>query len=233
MSEETRVLRTPKVRLSFPNLLSPRQFVDRVKNTKGAPRFSTDFLMEPADLDSFEVMGDKGWEKVKLKQVLADSAKAKWPDMNVVEAVKHGGLKWPIRNGDMIADKRDAEGKKHGDITRGKFVISAATKAEFAPQLFVLDEGKAVELSRDNVKDAERIRKLFVGGMYVVAGLKLQPNETELGKFLNLYLNSVLYVKPGPRIGGIDGETMFSGIEGGESDFDPTGGTDAADLASL
>lgn len=229
MSEISRIVRTPQVRLSFPNLLTPRGYKDPTKGITGEPNYSSDFLMEPADLDKFQVMvGDK-FETKNLKVILAEAARERWgADYNLGEAIKHGGLKWPIKDGNAIAEKRKAQDKKHSDITAGKVVISAKSKVEYAPQLFVLDAGKAVEL--DRTKDKDRINKLFVGGMYVVAGLRLKPNETPQGRFLNLYLNSVLYVKPGERIGGIDAATMFADIEGGEAPFDPTVGADLAGL---
>lgn len=229
MSEVSKIVRTPQVRLSFPNLLAPRAFRDPAKGISGEPRYSTDFLMEPTDLEKFQVMEGDKWVTQNLKVILATAARERWgAEYDLKAAITHGGLKWPIKDGNAIAEKRKAQEKKHSDITAGKVVISAASKEEYAPQLFVLEAGKAVELDRQ--KDRDRINKLFVGGMYVIAGLRLKPNETPQGRFLNMYLNSVLYVKPGERIGGIDASTMFADIEGGESTFDPTAGADLAGI---
>jgi len=227
MADNSRILRTPVCRMSYPNLVKARVYEDKKKGIKGDPRYSCDFLLEPADLEKFQVLEEGAWGNVSLKAVLAAAAREAWPGMDVKEAVKHGGIKWPITDGNVLATRREAEGKKNSDLTKDKFTISASTKEEFAPQLFVLQGGEAIELDRNAVADKATIQKLFVGGQYVVAGLKLKPNETPQGKFLTFYLNSVLYVKKGERIGGMTGETMFAGIEGGEADLDPTEGLPA------
>lgn len=229
MSEISRIVRTPQVRLSFPNLLTARGYKNQAQGITGEPNYSTDFLMEPADLEKFQVMVKDKWEDKNLKVILAEAARERWgADYDLKAAITSGALKWPVKDGNVIAEKRKAADKKHSEITVGKLVISAKSKVEYAPQLFVLEAGKAVEL--DRTKDKDRISKLFVGGMYVIAGLRLKPNETPQGRFLNLYLNSVLYVKPGERIGGMDGATLFADIEGGESTFDPTAGADLAGI---
>jgi Protein of unknown function (DUF2815) len=223
------IVRTPQVRLSFPNLMKPRGFVDKAKGITAPPTYSSDFLMEPADLDNFQVLKEDKWDKKNLKVILAEAARGAWgQDYDLKGAIQHGGLKWPIKDGNAIAEKRRAAGKKHDEVTVGKVIISAKSKEEYAPALFVLDAGKAVTLDRQ--KDADRINKLFVGGMYVIAGLALRANETPQGRFLNMYLNSVLYIRPGERIGGIDPSTMFADIEGGEAAFDPTAGADLAGI---
>jgi hypothetical protein len=220
-----KIMRTPVVRLSFPNLATTHTYEDKAKGIKGLPRYSADFIFEPTDKTKFQVLeGGKTWATATLTDVLKVVANEMWPGIDVAKAIEERTLQWPVRSGDLIAQEREAKGKKHADVTKGKLVISAASQEQYAPQLYFMHDGKAVELNRDSVQDMARIKKVFRAGNYVVGGFKVAANQTKLGRFLNLYLNSVIYMRPGEPIGGIDADTMTAGIEGGESILDPTVG---------
>jgi len=105
-------------------------------------------------------------------------------------------------------------------------VIPVKAKEGYPPALFVLDQGKFRELGRTNEQDMARAKDLFVGGHYAKASLNLKAMQTPQGRFLVFYVNAVLFVKEGQRIGGMSAEERFGGIEGGMAPHDPTDGLD-------
>jgi hypothetical protein len=203
--------------MSFPNLVHPNAFKE------GAPKsYNCQMLIEPSTVpDGFEIKLDgEGWEAVDIRHVFMAVAKHKWPDLDIKEAVKHGGLKWPLKDGDEIAGKREAEGKK-GDVYEGMKVVNVKSSEEYPPLLYVVDKGKIVELDRGDESDLKRAEVLFRAGSYARVNANVKGVETPQGKFIVLYSNAVLFVKEGPRIGGMSGEDRFGGTDGGAAPYDP------------
>jgi len=219
------LVRTPIFRMSFPNLVKPNVF------KKGAPpSFNCQMLIDPSTVEAgFEIKPEGGsWEPVDVRRVFMSVAEHKWPDTDIREAVKHGGIAWPLKDGDALADKRE-EAKKKGDVYRGMKVVNIKSSPDYPPLLYVLDKGKILELDRGDEDDFKRAEGLFRAGSYARANANVKGVETPQGKFIVLYANAVLYAKEGPRIGGMSGEERFGGVEGGTSEIDPTGGADLPD----
>lgn len=219
------LLRSPMFRMSYPNLVEARAYQDPRSGRKGDPEFSCDMLLTPEALDEFEGRRDDEWETMNVKNAMAEVAKAEWPDINLRDAVANGGLKWPLVDGNTKKQQQEAKGKK-GDVYENMKVIPIKAKEGYPPQLFVLDQGKFRELSRNNEADMGRAKDLFVGGHYAKASLNLKAMHTPQGRFLVFYCNAVLFVKEGQRIGGMSAEERFGGISGGSADHDPTEGLD-------
>lgn len=229
MSEKAKnyILRSPMFRMSFPNVIEPRAYMGT-----GAKTFGVEMLLNPDDLGKFQLLTDEKdesgasiWEEVDVQKLMVKIAKDAWADINVKEAVKHGGLTWPLIDGDKKAADREAKGKK-GDIYKGYKVLKASSNEEYAPSIHIIDGGVYRELDRNSESDMAIAKTRFVAGYYAKASLSCKAIETPQGKFIKFYMNAILFVKDGERIGGMSTADRFGGIEGGSSDYDPTEGMD-------
>lgn len=124
---------TVPVPLTFPNLITPKAFGARGKET-GEPKFSANFEFAP---DSADLKG--------MKAVAAAVAKAKWPGRSLKE------LAFPFSNGDKLADDAKAN-KKDREFYRGKIVLAARSKYE--PKLAGFENGQPVDYQGDARKAA-------------------------------------------------------------------------------
>jgi len=214
--------------MSYSNLAEAKPFVNPKTGVKGEPQFSVEMLLQPDDLAAFAVRRGDAWEDINVRNAMGEVAKNAWPDLNIKEAVKHGGLGWPLKNGDAKKAAREANGKK-GDAYAGTFVLPVKSKQELPPQLYVVDNGKIVELDRYVDKDMSKIKQLFASGNFAKANVNVRAVETHQGKYITFYVNAVIFVEQGDRIGGMTAEDRFGGIEGGMADVDPTAGVDLDD----
>lgn len=215
------LLRSPVFRMSFPNLDSPRPYVNPKTGARGEPEYNVEMLLVPDDLDRFQVRRDDAWEDINVKVAMVEVAKAAWPDINVKEAVAQGGLSWPLKSGEKKNAEREARGKKSSDAYEGVVTIPIKAKQAYPPQLYVIEAGKFRELNRDDDADTQRIRQLFVGGHYAKANLNICAVNVAERKYIVFYVNAVVFAREGERIGGMSAEERFGGIEGGEADVDP------------
>lgn len=220
------MIRTPVVRMFFPALVETKTFNDG-KN-KGNPEYGVLLGVTKDQLGEFEVRREDRWEKADIRQLAAEVAKAEFPGVDVKQAVQHGGLNWPIKDGDKEADKNlkkaeNGQGKKREEY-RGYQLIRVKSKADYPPQLFVVNKGQFQELDRMSDQDMKQAEKLFVGGYYAKFSLNLKATESPQGRFIPLYLTAALFAYEGERIGGMSAEERFGGIDGGLSDIDPTAG---------
>lgn len=218
----SRVLITPTFRMSFPNLARPKAY-----QNKGEPVYSLEMLFDPGDLEKFK-MWDDGAGKfvdVDVKRLAAQLAKEYWPDMNVKDAVAHGGLAWPFKSGDKRIADRQAAGKKAGDHYAAKVIINAKSSQDYPPSLYYVEGKERKQIARGTDAGDKRAAQLFYGGAYAFAELTLKPTAVQ-GKFLTFYVQSVRFVKDGERFGGQSMMDRFEGVHGGTADHDPTAGMD-------
>ena len=215
------LLRTPVFRMSYPNLVDPKPYQDPKTGKKGDPTYNVEALIKPDDIAKFQVLRDDTWEEVDVKQAMAEVAKTEWTDINLKEAVAQKALGWPLKDGEKKKAEREAKGKK-GDVYEGVKVLPLKASKDYPPQLYVVEGGKFRELSRANEADKAKAEQLFVGGYYAKGNVNLKAVETPQGRYVTFYLNAIVFIREGERIGGMSAEERFGGIEGGESDYDPT-----------
>lgn len=220
------LLRTPEFRMSYVTLIDPERFKNpNTGQEAGEPKFSLEMLFKPEDLDNFQVKTDDGgWEQINVRNAMAQVAKAKWPELNLKEAVKAKDLSWPLVDGEVKKTKREAKGK-NGDVYTGMQVIPCTGSQKYPPQLYIIDGGKYRELNRAKDEDRATIDSVFVPGYYASANVNVKATEFN-GKFITFYVNSVLFRREGERIGGMSATDRFGGIDGGQSSYDPTDGLD-------
>lgn len=225
----SRILITPTFRMSFPALVKPRAFSgDGRQKDSGEKSYSVEMILAPEDLGKFKMVDDQSGEftDVDLKQVLAAVAKEEWPDVSVKESVEKGNLHWPIRDGDAYADDREGRGKKGNDHYRGHKVVRLKASEEYPPRLYYTENKERKQVVRGSDSSEQRANQMFYGGAYAFAEITVRAIEVSGKKYLTCYVNSVKFVKGGERLGGKSLMERFDGVEGGESDYDPTEGLD-------
>lgn len=239
MASETpsKQLLTPIFRMSYANLIKPKRAKNQQGKETGDPKYSMQLLFKTEDMDKFRTLDENDEVvTVSFKTICTQLAKQMWPGEELSDLFpknKAGFLRgWPIKNGDKLAEARNAKKKGTGEVYAGTQVISAKSNQEYRPRLLVRgEEGKLITLDLEqndegkwkNKADADTAEKLFRSGSYATAELTVRPMETEQGNFITCYLNKVRFVKEGPRLGGGGGlMERFDGIDGGESDYDPT-----------
>jgi len=202
---------TKEVRAPFLTVVAPEKVGKRGQG-KGDPVFSATLLLPPDSPDLAE-----------LKKVLAAVAKAAFPGRSLSE------LKFPLQNGDEAAAEAEKNGKD-GSFFKGMVVLRARSGQEKPPALGVIQGGKIVELQGEQ----RRIigKEKFYGGCFVVPSLWLKAykggKDGGIGEHsgVKCYLQSLLWRKDGPKIGGGSIADTFKGYMGGVSAEDPTSDAD-------
>lgn len=196
-----RVALIKPVRALFCNVMTARKFKKNGKEV-GEAKYDATLVLDADDIKA-----------VKDKAIAV--AKAKWPSRDLKE------LKFPFKKAETVAAKQKARNKDVSIYTDGTFILSARSKYE--PQLSYLDGKNVVEFTEANRALA---KSKFYNGCYVVAQLNFVPYEGDDDDGVTAYLDQVLWVKDGPKIGGVSASEAFKGYIGTVSGEDPTGGED-------
>lgn len=224
MADDFRVLITPTVRFSHCHLVEARPYMEDGK-PKGDAQFSVEMIIDKDDLEHFKEWNDskEDFTDVDIRRVLAEVAKQNWPDMNVAEVVKHGGLSWPIKDGDAEAERRNGD----NEALKGKKLIRIKTSEKVAaPSLYYYEGGKRKSIARGTDDGDRRAKQLFQSGNYGYFEIVVKAGTSGMNKYVTCYLGSACYVKDGERIGSPRLMDRFDGVVGGASDHDPTAGLD-------
>lgn len=195
-----RIAMLKPVRALFCNVLNARKFVKNGKEVGDAKHDATFVL----DADDIKALKDKAIEV----------AKAKWPGRDLKE------LKFPFTKAETAAEKAKAKGKDASIYTAGTFLISGRSK--YPPQLSVLEGKKVVEFNEQNRGLA---KSKFYNGCYVVPQFNFVPYTGDDKDGVTAYLDALLWIKDGPKIGGVSASEAFKGYVGSVSGEDPTGGS--------
>lgn len=214
------IVLTAPATIVFPKLAKAEPYLDpRTGQPKGEPKFSATLVFEPtASLVIGPVDGKPGytttWEL--LRQTAVTVARAKWPDLDPK------AIAWPFKNGDKEIARLTAptakKPKKPEQLAYLKGKVFIKTDTKYPP--FVLDTNKAI-------LQGDAITAAIYGGCVVSAELNFvaYPRAKDDDKDgVKAYLNGILKLADGTRLGGRDVQSAFAGIAGGQSDVDPTGG---------
>lgn len=187
------------VRGVYLNVFDPKPFKKNGKEV-GDPKFGGTLMMEP------DYTGLPG-----LKAKIAEAARSKWPTRALSE------LKFPLSSGDKAAERAKAKGKNR-DFMKGLIVLTARSK--YPPTLSVLEGGKIITLESDALK--AKYKSKFYSGCFIAASVNFVPYEADDGDDgVTAYLQSLLWVKDGERIGGRDQAEVFKSYMGTTTDEDP------------
>ncbi len=214
--------------LSFPQLDVPRAYQPKGSAPMGEPRYSFEAISDKEALQAWQILDrDKGeFSAGDVQKRLVRLAREKWgAKYNVVAAVKDKDLGWPFKPGDKKADEKGAK----MEIYRGRMSWRAHANAEIngrpnPPTLYEAEEGGLVKLMRTTEAGKARIAELFYGGAICTAEVNAVAMETPQGKFITLYLNSVVFEKDGERLGGVSAMERVRGVKGGSTSYDPSAG---------
>lgn len=209
------------VRVAYPNLITPRPFGPK-SAPKGDPKFGATFIFDQdhPDLDP-------------IKKLCAQIAKALLPGAALSD------FSFPLTSGDkMIASatgKAQRAGKSATEIAaveekfswaKGKVLVKASSK--YRPLLAFVNGASIADLDDDTKINANKAKFYFgveaLPEFNFVAGVRTQDDGKD---YVTAYLNGVLSLNKGERIGG--GGTLaerFSGYVGNATNFDPTAGND-------
>lgn len=142
-----------------------------------------------------------------LKTAAVGVAKAKWPNRDLKE------LRFPFKGGDTMAAKSASRGKD-GDFYKGKIVLSASSK--FKPGV--------VDANKQDILDTSKV----YSGCWGYAELNFVAYDGVSGgqDGVKAYVNFVMKSRDDDRIAGRDAKSVFAGIQGGQTDYDPSAGLD-------
>jgi hypothetical protein len=226
MADDSRILITPEFRMSYPNLITPKQF-----QNKGEPTYSMEMIFEPEDLGRFKLLDDPSGKfvDVDVQQMCLAVIKGKWGEIDVKSEFARS---WPVKSGDTLAENRKSKGKKALDAYLGKKVIRCKASANYPPRLYFQEDGERKEIVRGSDTSTTKGKQLFVGGFYAFAELTVKALDTAQGKFVTFYVNSVKLTREGERFGGPSMMDRFdqSGVSGGQTAHDPTAGMTDDDI---
>jgi len=231
---KTVTLLTPVSRLSYPNLIEARQ---PTRDGKPIPNslksFTASLIIDAADLTKFKKDdGAGGFAECDVRVEAARIAREEWPGMSSEDLkTTFAKVGWPIKKGEVLAEKRKAKGKDVGDLYDNKWIMAAKTGEDKPPVLGVIENGKFKQFNLGLETDLKRAKALFQAGYYVMAQVNLRTSEMtspsgDKIKYITPYLNRITFVKEGERIGGQSLMDRFAGIEGGASDHNPAAGLD-------
>lgn len=221
-------LLTPTFRMSYASLLTPKQFVRNGK-PQGDPSYAVNMIFEEASLSEFGSLGeDDSLVKVNIDTVCRELAAKQWPGQQLSEIFirkPNGTTDWPLKKGaNLIALEAKKAKPKDLSFLNGMVQIPAKGNVKYPPQLRYRENGETKVLDRENEEHVKLIKKLFASGNYASAEVNVMAQETQMGNFITFYLNKVMFRKTGKPLGGQSLMDRFDGIDGGESDLDPTVG---------
>lgn len=177
-----------------------------------------------------------------IKAMMARAAMAYGPFADKIAANKAAGrapldgLKFPLENGNTVADKGVTAGKDR-EFARGMALLKAKSNVEIKtgpkkgqplspPRLVVLQNGQYVRYSEEHERPLAR--KFFYSGVLAVGTFAFSP-YAGMGGGVACYLNEILSLNAGEKIAtGVDDEAKygspdtFKGYVGHVSSVDPT-----------
>ena len=205
--------------LVHPNVITPKAF-GRNPQPDAKKSYSTQIALDPDHPDV-----------LTMKQMAVAAAKAKWPGLDISEAVKTGALRMPWTTGDKTIAKRNAKATAEGkpvdqkyDFLKGKILFKAASDFPIALGVRLKGQGD-IDVGEDNKsvhKDA------FYTGCSALVGVSYKPYDAvgEDGKpGVKAYLDIVHSLNTGTRYktGGRSAAEAFKGVAGSAVDESVTG----------
>ena len=195
--DNTFTLTTP-VRMIFVNLLTPRAFKPGAE-----AKFSASFLIPEGspDLEPLKTM---------LLRVYRDA----FPGA-AIEA-----FRLPLKKGDAQADKAKAKGKDL-EIARGHWVLGSSSG--YRPVLSVAANNTVIDLNNEEL--LAKYGAQFYAGVEAYGAVFFKDYTiTEANWGVTAYLQNVLSLNRGAKIGAASGASRFANYTGHVSQTDPTGG---------
>jgi len=224
---------TKPAQVVWAHVISPRP-ARKMKNGETAePAYETTFLF-PADHPDLPT----------IKSLMAKAATSFEPFAEKITGNKNAGraaldgIKFPLENGNKIADKGAATGKDR-EFARGMAMLKAKSNVEIKagpkkgqplspPRLVVLQNGKYVRYTDEHERPLAK--KFFYSGALAIGTFNFAP-YAGMGGGVTVYLNEIMSLNAGEKIntGGDDeakygDPNAFASYVGHQSSVDPTAG---------
>jgi hypothetical protein len=189
----------------FLNVFEPKSFMHNGKPT-GEAKYGALLLIPETSPDL-----------VPMKAVMAEAARSKWATRGM------GELAFPLKSGAKMAEKATAK-NKDGSFYLGNATLKTSSK--FPPILSIIQGGKIITLDSDALK--AQWKSKFYSGCQVAASVNFVPYEDPKGlqDGVTAYLQSLLWVGDGERIGQADQSEVFKSYVGQQTNVDPLGDDD-------
>ena len=187
--KEYRTMVLPRATAIYVDLFEPRAYHKNGK-PQGKPTYNLTHL--------FNVEQEGVAEALREAKALALKAcQDEWPGRDCLAAIKAGEISWPFKDGNALKKKRENEAK-NGDAYAGMQVLKSNSK----------DAPVIVGLDRKEIVDPKEI----YDGMIVRTEVNFKAGDTN-GNYVKAYLNFVMKVANGLKIGGRSAASVFEGIE--------------------
>lgn len=231
MSDVEQFQMTKPAPIVWAHVVAPRPARKMVNGEMAEPAYEATFLFSAEHPDLATIKG-----------LLAKTATGFAPFADKIAGNKAAGraaldgLKFPLENGNKIADKGVATNKDR-EFARGMALLKAKSNVEIKtgpkkgqllmpPRLVVLQNNQYVRYSEEHERPLAR--KFFYSGVLAVGTFGFSP-YAGMGGGVAVYLNEILSLNAGEKINtGVDDETKygspdtFKGYVGQVSSVDPT-----------
>jgi len=202
---------TKEVKMVFPNLFEPKAVMKNGK-PRGEPKYGARILVTNAE------------DIAAIKKKAVEVARAKWPGVDLKT------LRFPFSDGAKEAEKSKTKGKDgsfYGDATT--LVVTARSK--YQPRLSVYQGPKAAPQELDGPSLAAAKNKFYSGAIVLPQWNFVAYDPVEEGDKAGVtaYLDQVMWIKDGTRIGAPSAADAFKHYQGSVSAEDPTGGAGELD----
>ena len=187
--KEYRTMVLPRATALYVDLFKPRAYTKDGK-PKGKPTYNLTHL--------FNVEQEGVAEGLKEAKAMALKAcQDEWPGRDCVAAIKAGEIGWPFKDGNALKKKRENVGK-NGDAYANMQVLKSNSAKP--PGVVGIDRKEIID------------EKEIYDGMIVRTEVNFKAGDVD-GNYVKAYLNFVMKVANGPRIGGRSATSVFDGIE--------------------
>ena len=189
----------------FLNVFEPKAFIKNGKPT-GDAKYGALLLVSETSPDL-----------APMKAIMAEAARSKWATRAL------GELAFPLTSGAKMMEKAAAK-SKDGSFYKG--TVALKTSSKFPPILSIIQGGKLITLDSDLLK--AQWNSKFYSGCQVVAAVNFVPYDDpkEIKDGVTAYLQALMWVGDGERIGQKDQAEVFKGYIGQQTNVDPIGDDD-------
>lgn len=234
---------------TYINVLEARAFA-RKGQAKGDPKYSATVIVTPAYVDrNGKQVIDPASDLGKLMQMVTDTLKAVYPGKKLVvgrrmtqEELDVGAVEVNVpwfKGEKEIARMKEKQGAKFDEVAAKKLyagTVCVKASSKYQPALDVIDKaapGGVVTLTTPEAIKAIGT-KHFYSGAFFLPTFALNPykGDEKNNGGVSLYLNALLFVKHGERIGGRvhNAAEAYKGYLGKISQEDPTEGMASEDM---
>jgi len=194
-----------ETRMLFPNIKEAKAVMKNGK-PRGEPKFSGRFVVKNAA------------DIAAIRQKVKEIAQAKWPGVDGTT------LKLCYTAGEKEAEKSKANGKDGSIFPAGSLIVTARSK--YQPVLSIWQGRTTPPQELEGPALSAHIGKFYNGCIVLpqFTFVAYDAIDADSKPGVNAYLDKVMWVKDGQRVGGQSSAEAFKHYQGSTTDEDPTAG---------